>query len=104
MSDNAEEGIFRAQAAAAKDSGLQDRQKKGIAGLDERIYVFILAIGFIALAIVWAMTTSPWLLYGSLAGVILVVVIWGMVHIKRIQRIRQERDREANAWQSENSK
>lgn len=102
MSDNAEEGIFRAQAVAAKDSGLQERQKKGIASLDERIFVFILAFGLIALVIVWTMATSPLLLYGSLAGVILVVIIWGTVRIKRIERIRQERDREANAWRSEN--
>jgi len=105
MSDNAEEGIARIQAAAAKSQGaqgdgLQKYQDRGIAYLNERILIFMFAIAFIGLIIVWAIATSPFVLYGSFAGVVLLIIMWGAARIKRIKRIEQERQRQAEKWKS----
>jgi hypothetical protein len=98
MSDNAEEGIARIQAAAAKaggTAGLKEHHNRNIAYIDERIVVFILAIASIGLLILWATSSSPLVLYGSLAGVILLTVLWGMVRIKRIEAMKRQREKEA---------
>jgi len=105
MSGNAEEGIARIQAAAIKAQGtqgslLQEHQKRSVAYLDERILIFILALALIGLMIVWATTTSPLVLYGSFAGVILLTILWGVSRAKSIERARQNRARQANEWQS----
>lgn len=105
MSDNAEEGIARIQAAAAKSQGdqgdgLRKNQNRGIAYLNERILIFVFSIALIGLIIVWATATSPFVLYGSFAGVVLLIVIWGAARIKRIKRIEQERQRQAEEWKS----
>jgi Flp pilus assembly protein TadB len=107
MTDNAEEGIARTQAAAAQvkgASGLQDHHKSTIAYLDERILVFVLAICFIGLIVLWATVKSALVLYGSIAGVVLLIILWGVVRVKRIERTRQERERKAKLWQSDNPK
>ena len=109
LSDNAEGGIARAQAAAAKASsargdGLAGHQKRGIASLDERVLFFFFLIGIVALVAVWALTTSPLVQYGSLAGGILMIVLWGVMRLRRIGQIKKERAREADAWRSEKSK
>jgi hypothetical protein len=103
---NAEEGIARVQAAAAQAKGadgLQEFHKWNIAYLDERILVFVLAISFMGLIVLWATVKSALVLYGSLVGVILLTILWGVVHVKRIDRIRQERETQANSWQPESS-
>ena len=104
MSDNAEEGIARTQAAAAKAggaAGLKEHHNRNITYIDERIVVFILAIASIGLLILWATSSSPLVLYGSLAGVILLTVLWGMVRIKRIEAMKRQREKEAKSWQSD---
>ncbi len=103
---NAEEGIARVQAAAAQAKGadgLQEHHKWNIAYLDERILVFVLAISFIGLIVLWATVKSALILYGSLVGVILFSILWGVARAKRIDRIRQEREAQANSWQPESS-
>lgn len=104
MSGNAEEGIARIQVAAAKAQGtqgklLQEHQERSVVYLDERILVSILALALIGLMIVWATTTSPLVLYGSFAGVILLTVLWGVSRAKSIERARQNRARQAREWQ-----
>jgi D-alanyl-lipoteichoic acid acyltransferase DltB (MBOAT superfamily) len=104
MSDNAEEGIARIQAAVAESSGaggLKKHHAGNIAYLDERIVVFFLAIAIIGLAVLWAGTTSALILYGSLAGVILLIILWGIARFKRLEAIRRERLRQAVSWQSD---
>jgi len=104
MSDNAEEGIARAQAAAAKAAGaagLKEHHNSNIAYLDERILIFILAIAAIGLIVLWATTSSPLVLYGSFAGVILLTVLWGLMRIKRIEAIKRQRENDAKSWQSD---
>lgn len=103
---NAEEGIARIQAAATKAQGtqgklLQEHQERSVVYMDERILTAILALAFIGLMIVWATTTSPLILYGSLTGVILLTILWGISRVKGIERARQNRARQAKEWQSE---
>ena len=102
MSDNAEEGIAKAQAAAAQAGGAAGMEKHHsgtIAYLDERIVVFLLAIAMIGLLVLWATAKSALLLYGSLVLVILLALLWGYARIKAIERTRDERERQAQAWQ-----
>jgi hypothetical protein len=102
MSDNAEEGIARIQAATAKSkgaAGLKEHHNRNIAYIDERIVVFILSIATIGLIVLWATTSSPLVLYGSFAGVILLTVLWGLVRIKRIEAMKRQREKEAKSWQ-----
>ena len=104
MSDNAEGGIARTQAAAAKaagSAGLKEYHNRNIVYLDERIVVFILAVAAIGLVVLWATTSSPLILYGSFSGVILLTVLWGLVRIKRIETVKRQREKEAKSWQSD---
>jgi hypothetical protein len=104
MSDNAEEGIARTQAAAARAGGaggLKKYHDRNVAYLDERIVVFLLTIAVIGLMVLWANATSALVLYGSLTGVILLSVLWGITRIKRLEAMRRERSRQAASWQSE---
>jgi len=102
MDDNAEEGIMRAQAAAARARGADRHHGWNIAYLDERIVVFLLAIAIIGLVALWATTTSRLVLYGSLAGVILLVILWGFARVRRLDATRRERALQAEAWRSQN--
>ena len=106
MSDNAEEGIARAQAAAARAGGdqgkaLSQHHQRSISYIDERIMVFLLALGCIGLMILWATAKSPLLLYGSLAGVFVLLILWGYARVRRIERERAERARQAEQWNSQ---
>jgi hypothetical protein len=108
MSDNAEEGIFRAQAAAAKAEGtqgdaLRKHHSRGIGYMDERILTSLLGIATLGLIVVWATATSPLVLYGSFAGVIFLTLLFGYTRIKRIERTKLEREQEASSWQSDQS-
>lgn len=108
MSGNAEEGIFRAQAAAAKAEGTQGdglgkHHNRGIGYMDERILTSLLGIATLGLIAVWATTTSPLILYGSFAGVIFLTMLFGYTRVKRIERTRLEREQEAGSWQSDKS-
>ena len=107
MSDNAEEGIARMQAAAVKARGtqgskLREHQTRTVGYLDDRIFTFIIAISFLSLIVLWATASSSLVLYGSFAAVILLTILWGLSRLKRIDRTRQERERQANNWQSGN--
>ena len=106
MSDNAEDGIARTQAAAAQSqgaAGLGRYHGRTVAYLDERILVLLSAIAMIGLLVLWATSDSPWLLYGSLAAVIVLVFLWGYARIARIERERKARARQAEEWQSQAS-
>ena len=103
---NAEQGIAQAQTEAAKGrlaetEGLQKQQKWNIAYLDERIFIYLGAIAFVGLLVVWATASSPWILYGSLVGVILLTVLWGLARVGRIERERRERTAQAAVMSSQ---
>ena len=103
MDDNAEDGIARTQATAARlrgASGLGQYHNETVAYLDDRIIVFLVAIAMVGLMTLWATTTSPWLLYGSLVVLIALVFWWGFARIRRIERLREARAQEARDWRS----
>ena len=99
MSENAEEGIARVQMA--QKDGLQNYHHRSVLYLDDRILTAIFALAFLGLLVVWATATSAYLVYGSLVASILIVILWGVVRIKRIQRLRQQRELQAQQMQSE---
>lgn len=104
---NAEQGIGQAQIAAAKTQtgetdGLNKVQKWNIAYLNDRIFIYLGAIAFLGLLVVWATASSALVLYGSLALVILLTILWGVARIKRNDRINAERARQVKAMQAEN--
>jgi hypothetical protein len=104
MSDNAEEGIARIQAAVAQANGadgLKEHHKWTVAYLDERILVFILSFALIGLGVVWATTASPLLRYGSFGVLILLTFLWGFVRIKRIETLKRQRAELAESWQAD---
>lgn len=96
-----EEAIAKAQMKGG--AGVADRQKSGTIFLNERIVIYLGGIAFIGLCVVWATAESPWILYGSFALLILMVILWGVARIKRIERIKQERAEQARASQSAGS-
>jgi hypothetical protein len=97
-----EESIARTQLKGT--DGVGERQNRGIAYLDERILIYLGAIAFVLLCVVWATIPSPLILYGSLVFVILQVVLWGVVRIKRIERTRQERALQVEAARIERAR
>ena len=104
MSDNAEAGIARTQAAAAQAKGadgLKEHHKWTVAYLDERILVFVLTIAVMGLAVLWATTTSTLLRYGSFGVLILLIFLWGLVRIKRIEAVKRQREELAESWQTD---
>jgi len=105
---NAEQGIAQAQIEAARAQqgsadALQKRQKWNIAYLDDRIFLYLGALAFLGLLVVWATASSGLVLYGSLGVALLLTVLWGVARINRIARLNEERARQAQAMQSDNS-
>lgn len=101
---NEEQGIFQAQARAAKEcldgeDGLSDLQRRGGAYLDERIIVYLMAAAAIGLCLVWATASSALVLYGSLGLVVLLTILWGLARIRSIERTRRERALAAAAFE-----
>ena len=99
--ENAEEGIARIQMA--QKDGLQNYQKRSVLYLDDRILTAIFALAFMGLIVVWATSTSPYITYGSLLASILIVILWGVVRVKRIQKLREEREQQVRKMQSESA-
>ena len=97
---NAEEGIAKVQAEAAKENGLQKHHKWSVQYLDERIFVYIFAIAFLLVLLLWLTSTSPLISYGSFTMVILIVVLWGVFRVKRIHRLRELRELQAKESQN----
>ena len=103
MSDNAEAGIAQTQAKAAQNqgaAGLKQHHDGTVTYLNERIVTFILFAAVIGLGVLWATSSSPIVIYGSFAGVIVLVVLWGVFRVRRLQALQRERARQAESWQS----
>lgn len=94
-----EEAIAKAQMKGG--AGIAERQKSGSIFLNERIFIYLGGIAFIGLCMVWATAKSGWILYGSFALLILLVILWGVARVKRIERVKQERAAQARAMQAE---
>ena len=96
---NAEEGIAKTQLKSG--ATVAGQQSWGIAYIDERIFIYLGAIAFVGLCVVWAAAKSAWIIYGSFALTILMVILWGVARIKRLERVRQERAAEAQSFSSQ---
>ena len=96
---NAEEGIARVQMAS-KD-GLKQVHKQGVENLESRTSTYLSAIAFFGLAIVWMTATSPYVIYGSFVAAMLVVVLFGVMRVRRILKIREFREIQAKQARSE---
>jgi len=99
-----EVAIARAQAKADQDKGLEERHKKSIGNLNERILSFILVLGIIGLTFVWSISTSTFLIYGSFLLVILFIILWGVIQIRRLEQIKEQRRQQAKDSQSTDRK
>lgn len=104
---NAEHGVAQTQIEAArsgqgKADALQKHQKWSIAYLDDRIFLYLGALAFLGLLVVWATASSPLVLYGSLGIAILLTVLWGIARVNRTQRLNEARKRQVQAMQSGN--
>ena len=100
MSD-VEEAIAKTQLKGS--AGVAGHQRRGIAYLDDRIFIALGGIVFIGLCVVWATAKSGWVPYGSFGLTILMVILWGVARVKRLERIKQERRAEAQTFSSRNS-
>jgi type VI protein secretion system component VasK len=103
MNDNAEGGIAAVQARAAQGEGIGRHHRTTVGYLNERIVVFVATIALVALVGVWATSSSPFLLYGSLAIAILLVVLWGVLRIRRINAVRAHRAQQVREIQQGDS-
>ena len=102
MSDNAEEGIARVQLA--QKDGLQKHQARGTKNLDDRTFTSLFALAFLGLLVVWVTASSPYIIYGSFAAAMLVTLLFGVLRIKRIHRIRAQRALQAKQMQADSIK
>jgi hypothetical protein len=59
---------------------------------------------FLGLLVVWATASSPYIIYGSFAAAMLVTLLFGILRIKRIDRIREQRALQAKQTQSDSIK
>ena len=104
MDGNTEEAIARVQTEAVNIQGLQKHHKSTIVYLDGRTFIYIFAIAFISLVIIWATTTSSYITYVLLSIVLLIPLIWGLVRLKKIQKIKLKRELQVKEMQSKSSK
>ena len=96
MSDP-EQGISQAQIAAAQaqskqGDGLQSHHQWNVANLGERIFFFVGTLVVIGLLVLWLAVPSALVVYGSLGVVILLIIAWGVIRIRRIDRVQKERE------------
>ena len=104
MDGNTEEAIARVQTEAAHTQGLQKHHKSTIVYLGERTFIYMFALAFISLVIVWATTSSSYITYMLFAIVILIPLIWGLVRLKKIHKIKLKRELQVKEMQSKSSK
>jgi hypothetical protein len=100
MSD-AEAGIARIQVSANQNDKLEARQQNSIHYLNERIMVMVSVIALIGLIGLWVTATSSLILYGSLTGIIGLVIFIGVLKIKRLESTKQESAKQADNWNSD---
>tara|TARA_B110000116_G_scaffold48240_1_gene40224 strand:- start:1061 stop:1375 length:315 start_codon:yes stop_codon:yes gene_type:complete len=104
MAGNTEESIARVQAEVVNTQGLQEHHKSTIVYLGERTFIYMFALSFICLVIVWTTTSSSYITYMLFAIVILTPLIWGLVRLKKIHKIKLKRELQVKEMQSKSSK
>ena len=91
MAGNTEEALARVQAEDANAQGVQKHHKSTLDYISERIFTYIFGIAFIILLIAW-LTAPAYIKYLFSAFFILIPLIWGLLSLKRIQKIKKKRD------------
>jgi len=104
MAGNTEEAIARVQTEAVHTQRLQKHNISTIVYLGERTFIYMFALAFISLVIVWSTTSSSYIRYVLLAIVILIPLIWGLVRLVSIQKIKLKRESQVKEMQSKSSK
>jgi|TARA_B110000467_G_scaffold90737_1_gene82030 hypothetical protein len=104
MDGNTEEAIARVQAEVVNTQGLQEHHKSTIVYLGERTFIYMFALSFICLVIVWTTTSSSYITYVLFSIVILTPLIWGLVRLKKIHKIKLKRELQVKEMQSKPSK
>ena len=104
MDGNTEEAIARVQAEVVNTQGLQEHHKSTIVYLGERTFIYMFALSFICLVIVWTTTSSSYITYVLFSIVILTPLIWGLVRLKKIHKIKLKRELQVKEMQSKSSK
>ena len=104
MAGNTEEAIARVQAEVVNTQGLQEHHKSTIVYLGERTFIYMFALAFICLVIVWTTTSSSYITYVLFSIVILIPLIWGLVRLKKIHKIKLKRELQVKEMQSKSSK
>tara|TARA_B100001179_G_scaffold219247_1_gene192686 strand:+ start:135 stop:449 length:315 start_codon:yes stop_codon:yes gene_type:complete len=104
MAGNTEEAIARVQAEVVNTQGLQEHHKSTIVYLGERTFIYMFALAFICLVIVWTTTSSSYITYVLFSIVILTPLIWGLVRLKKIHKIKLKRELQVKEMQSKPSK
>ena len=97
-----EESIARTQMKGGKS--VSKLQSRGIGNLDDRIVTYLAGIAFVLLCVVWAVVSSPLILYGSLVFVILQTVMWGIARIRQIEQLRLIRAQQAESARIEQAR
>ena len=104
LAGNTEEAIARVQTEAVHTQGLQEHHKSTIVYLGERTFIYMFALAFICLVIVWTTTSSSYITYVLFSIVILTPLIWGLVRLKKIHKIKLKRELQVKEMQSKPSK
>lgn len=104
MAGNTEEAIARGQTEAAYTQGLQKHHKSTIVYLGERTFIYMFALAFIGLVIVWATSSSLYITYVLFSIIILITLIWGLVRLKKIHKIKLKRESQVKQMQYNSSK
>lgn len=104
MDGNTEEAIARVQAEVVNTQGIQEHHKSSIVYLGERTFIYMFALAFICLVIVWTTTSSSYITYVLFSIVILTPLIWGLVRLKKIHKIKLKRELQVKEMQSKSSK
>ncbi len=105
MSDNAEEGIAKAQAQVGgneqqQQKRLAEHQALAASNMSDRLLSYLVTLAFFGLVAVWMTATSDLLIYGSFFGAMVAFVLFGWLKIKRLERLKALRKQQADEWNS----
>ena len=103
MAGNTEEAVARVQAEAANVQGVQKHHKSTLVYISERFFTYMFGIAFISLVIAW-LTAPAYITYLLSAVVILIALIWGLVRLKIIHKIKLKRELHVKEMYSESDK
>ena len=103
MAGNTEDAVARVQAEAANVQGVQKHHKSTLVYISERIFTYMFGIAFLSLVIAW-LTAPAYITYLLSAVVILIALIWGLVRLKIIHKIKLKRELQVKEMYSESDK